>query len=66
MLYNLRDIAFFSKYLIGVDNEKGTKKLKVDVSDISKDDKETLLMYDESFFDIKGYHMIIDYKDLQG
>ncbi len=50
MLYTLKDMEFFSKYLIEYDYEKRTVRLKVDVNDIPKRDGKKLLIYDNDFF----------------
>ena len=64
MLPSMDDLEFWHKYLMPDDTEKRTKKLKVKASDIPADDKERLLEYDDVFYALKGYHMIIDYEEL--
>lgn len=64
MLRTLDDMRFLCKYLETDDPDKETQRLIVDASSIPVADKERLLIYDESFFYVKGYHMITDYEAL--
>ena len=64
MLPTLDDLKFLGKYLATDDNEKRTRKLRVDVKYISNKDKKRLIQYDDDFYLMKGYHMITDYEAL--
>ena len=65
MIFSLREEMFFGKYLRTENAEKQTNILKVEPSDIPEEDKKRLIDYDEVFYMVKGYHIIVDYDRLR-
>lgn len=65
LLMSINEAKFLKKYLILVPDSDNKLFKAVKPDSIPSKDKKRLLAFDESYFDICGYHSIVNYSDLK-